>query len=305
MSTTSEREPFVEARFLDDFEKGSELLDAPFSRQALEEVINAHRELIDNAAIQIRATSTPGNPLSFRLFMTTPADTLQIAENQGWLHPDHPILGLARAVRNQCEGAIEQPEFTADKGCDALFMYLNGLRDLDFILATPGMPDAIKANRQKFLDVDLNELVVVHFEYSKELVSFYFVLQGPLSKAQLDKMVALTGAPPSSDNVYTDIVGVLLDSSYYLTVVMDYHTGHIARIELHLFFPVKLPPDMRIPSLGERLESFWDIPTYDPEDMDILSYCFGDTAKTGDILALRGYCGGFRDLIRSWGIIGA
>ncbi|KAK7715110.1 hypothetical protein SLS64_003807 [Diaporthe eres] len=304
MSTTSEREPFVEARFLEDLQKGSELLEAPFSLDVMKKVINAHRELIDDAAIQIRGTSNPGLPISFRLFMATPADTLQIAEDQGWLHPDNPVLNLARAIRTQCKGAIEQPEFTADKGCDAMLMYLNGLRDLDFVLATPGMPEGIKANRQKFLDIDLNQIVVVHFDYPMELISFYFLGQGPLSKETLDKMVALTGAPPPSQEVYTDIVGVLLDSSYYLTVVMDYHTGRIAKIELHLFFPVKLPPDMNIPSVGERLESFWDIPTYESEEMDVLSYCFGDT-HTGDILALRGYCGGFRELMRSWGIIGA
>ncbi|KAI7781439.1 hypothetical protein LA080_014755 [Diaporthe eres] len=304
MSTTSEREPFVEARFLEDLQKGSDLLEAPFNLKVMKEVINAHRELIDDAAIQIRGTSSPGLPISFRIFMATPADTLQIAEDQGWLHPDNPVLNLARALRTQCKGAIEQPEFTADKGCDALLMYLNGLRDLDFVLATPGMPEGIKANRQKFLDIDLRQIVVVHFDYPLELISFYFLAQGPLSKATLDKMVALTGAPPPSQEVYTDIVGVLLDSSYYLTVVMDYHTGRIAKIELHLFFPVKLPPDMNIPSVGERLESFWDIPTYESEEMDVLSYCFGDT-QTGDILALRGYCGGFRELMRSWGIIGA
>ncbi|KAG8167901.1 hypothetical protein KVR01_003590 [Diaporthe batatas] len=305
MSTTSEREPFVEARFLDDLEKGSELLSAPFNKHVLQEVVNAYRDLIDDAAIQIRSTSTPGNPISFRLFIATRADTLQIAEAQGWLHPDDPVPNLVRAIRTQCDGSIEQPEFTADKGCDAMLMYLNGLRDLDFILATPGMPDAIKANRQKFRDADLNQLVVTHFDYPKELVSFYFLGQGPLSKAQLDKLVALTGAPPPSDDVYNDIVGVLLDSSYYLTVSMDYHTGRIVRIELHLFFPVKLPPDMSIPTVGQRLETFWDIPTYESEEMDVLSYCFGDTEKTGDILALRGYCGGFREVMRSWSIIGA
>lgn len=305
MSTTSEREPFVEARFLEDLEKGSELLGAPVDQKVMKEVVNAHRELIDDAAIQIRGNSTPGTPISFRLFMATPADTLQIAEDQGWLHPDNSLLGLARAVRTQCKGAIEQPEFTSDKGCDALLMYLNGLWELDEVLATPGMPEGVKANRQKFLDSDLTQIVVAHFDWPKELFSFYFLAQGPLSKAQLDKMVALTGAPAPSDEVYTDIVGVLLDSSYYLTVVMDYHTGTIVKIELHLFFPVKLPPDMNIPNVGERLESFWDIPTYESEEMDVLSYCFGDTAKTGDILALRGYCGGFRELMRSWGIIGA
>ncbi|KAK2614519.1 hypothetical protein N8I77_001332 [Diaporthe amygdali] len=304
MSTSSEREPFVEARFLEDLEKGSELLEAPWDEKTMKEVINAHRELIDDAAIQIRGTSTPGHPISFRLFMATPADTLQIAEDQGWLHPDNPILGLARAVRTQCKGAIEQPEFRADKGCDGLLMYLNGLRELDYILATPGMPEGIKANRQKFLDIDLSQVVVVHFDYPQELISFYFLGQGPLSKETLDKMVALTGAPPPSEAVYTDIVGVLLDSSYYLTVVMDYHTGKAVKIELHLFFPVKLPPDMNIPDVGDRLASFWDIPTYESEEMDVLSYCFGDT-RTGDILALRGYCGGFRELMRSWGIIGA
>lgn len=304
MSTSSEREPFVEARFLEDLKMGSELLGGPFDEKVMKEVINAHRELIDDAAIQIRGNSKTGLPISFRLFMATPADTLQIAEDQGWLHPDNPILNLARAVRTQCKGAIEQPEFTADKGCDALLMYLNGLRSLDYVLATPGMPEGIKANRQKFLDIGLEQLVVVHFDYPQELISPYFLGQGPLSKETLDKMVALTGAPAPSEEVYKDIVGVLLDSSYYLTVCMDYHTGRIVKIELHLFFPVKLPPDMDIPNVGERLESFWDIPTYESENMDVLSYCFGET-RTGNILALRGYCGGFRELMRSWGIIGA
>lgn len=304
MSTTSEREPFVEARFLEDIEKGSEVLDAPYSEKVMKDVINAHRDILDDAAIQIRATSNPGHAIAFRLFMATPADTLQIAEDQGWLHPDNPVLNLARAVRTQCRGAIEQPEFTADKGCDGLLMYLNGLRHLDFVLATPGMPEGIKANRQKFIDLELEQIVVAHFDYPQELISFYFLGQGPLSKATLDKFVALTGAPPPSEEVYTDIVGVLLDSSYYLTVCQDYSTGKIAKIELHLFFPVKLPPDMNIPNVGERLESFWDIPTYESEEMDVLSYCFGET-KTGSILALRGYCGGFRELMRSWGIIGA
>ncbi|KAI3391215.1 hypothetical protein diail_7765 [Diaporthe ilicicola] len=304
MSTSSEREPFVEARFLEDLAKGSELLEAPFDEKVMKDVVNAHRELIDDSAIQIRATNTPGQPLAFRLFMATPADTLQIAQDQGWLHPDNPVLNLARAVRTQCKGAIEQPEFKVDKGCDALLMYLNGLRELDYVLATPGMPEGIKANRQQFLDCDLDTLVVVHFDYPQELISFYFLAQGPLSKEHLDKMVALTGAPPPSEAVYTDIVGVLLDSSYYLTVVMDYHTGKIVKIELHLFFPVKLPPDMNIPDVGDRLANFWDIPTYESEEMDVISYCFGDVHK-GDILALRGYCGGFRELMRSWGIIGA
>lgn len=304
MSTSSEREPFVEARFLEDIKMGSELLGGPFDEKVMKEVINAHRELIDDAAIQIRGNSNPGLPISFRLFMATPADTLQIAEDQGWLHPDNPVLNLARAVRTQCKGAIEQPEFTADKGCDALLMYLNGLRSLDYVLATPGMPEGIKANRQKFLDIGLDQIVVVHFDYPRQLINPYFLGQGPLSKETLDKMVALTGAPPPSEEVYKDIVGVLLDSSYYLTVCMDYHTGRIVKIELHLFFPVKLPPDMDIPDVGERLESFWDIPTYESENMDVLSYCFGET-REGNILALRGYCGGFRELMRSWGIIGA
>lgn len=304
MSTTSEREPFVEARFLEDLEKGSELLGAPFNREVVQDVVDAHRDLIDDSAIQLRGSSSPGAPIAFRLFTTSPADTLQIAQDKGWLRPDNVMFGLAKAIRTQCKGAIEQPEFTADKGCDALLMYLNGLTDLDHILATPGMPEAIKANRQKLVDVDLTQVVVIQLDYHKDLLSLYFLAQGPLSKATLDKLVALTGAPPPSEQTYNDIVGVLLDLSYYLNVFMDYHTGKIVSIELLLFFPVKLPPSMSIPDVGERLESFWDIPTYETEDMDVLSYWFGHT-PAGAIVAQRAYCGGFRDLMRSWGIIGA
>lgn len=101
---------------------------------------------------------------------------------------------------------------------------------------------------------------------------------------------------------------------------MDYETGKIVRVEYHLLFPIRLPPGMEIPEVGKRLEIFWDIPSHDLEgmipiaarvlrkltrmkDMDILSFCFGDSPQ-GDIMALRSYCGGSRSLMQSWGIIG-
>ena len=304
MSATSERVPFVEAQFLEDLEKGSADIGAPYDEKVVKEVINAHGELMYDAAIQIRGSSNPGIPILFRVLMTTPADTLDIAFRRGWLHPDDPVVALAFAARTHFKGAVEQPEFTASKGCDGLFMYLGGLRDLEEVLAVPGMPDSIKAHKDKFMSLHLNKIVTLQFQYTEELVSFYFLAQGPLSKDALDNAVALSGAPATSDAVYKDIIGVLLELPYYLTVVMDYHTGKVVKIEVHLLFPVKLPDEMAIPDVGERLTKFWDIPSHEYEDMDILSYCFGDT-HLGDILALRSYCGGLRSLLRFWNIIGA
>lgn len=304
MSATSERVPFVEARFLEDLKKGSEEMGSAYDEKVVKDIINAYGELMYDAAIQVRGSSRPGVPLLFRILMATPADTIDIAIKHGWLHPDDPMVVLATSARAHFHGPVEQPEFTVDKGCDAMFMYLGGLRSLDEVLAVPAMPAGIRAHRDTFLGMGLDQIVVVDFQYSENFLSFYFLAQGPLSRKSLDDLVALCGAPPPPEAAYKDIIGVLQDSPYYLTVVMDCATSKIIKIELHLVFPIKLPDDMQIPDIGERLTKFWDVPSYEYEDVDILSYCFGDT-RLGDVLALRGYCGGLRGLLRYWNIQGA
>ncbi|KAK7741752.1 hypothetical protein SLS53_004815 [Cytospora paraplurivora] len=304
MSTTSERVPFVEAQFLEDLEKASRELEAPYDEKVLKEVINAYGELMYDAAIQVRGSNHEGVPLLFRVLMATPADTIDIALRRGWLHPDQPLVGLVKAARAHFEGTIDEPEFTVDKGCDGMFLYLGGLRDLAEVLGIPGMPDVIRAHREAFERLRLDKIVTVHFQYPQELISFYFLAQGPISKKALDEAIALSGAPPATDALYKDIVGVLLEEPYYLNVIMDYRTGRIIRVEVQLLFPVKLPPEMEIPEIGERLATFWDMPSHEYEDMDMLTYNFGDT-HLGSVFGLRSYCGGLRNLLRDWEIIGA
>ncbi|KUI68523.1 4-hydroxyphenylpyruvate 3-dimethylallyltransferase [Cytospora mali] len=303
MSTTSDRVPFVEAQFLEDVKKTSEEMEAPFDEKVVKEVINAHSDLMYESALQVRGSDKPGVALLFRLLMNTAADTVDMAIKHGWLHPDDPMVVLAKSARSYFKGAVEQPEFTLDKGCDGLLMYLGGLQPLEEVLGVPGMPEGIRAHKEQFLGMGLSQVVCLHLQYAEQLVSFFFLAQGPLSKQVADQLVAMCGAPPPSESVYQDIIGVLLDSPYYLTVVMDYSTGKIAKIELHLLFPIKLPPGMNIPEVGERLTSFFDMPSYEYEDMDILSYIFGDNSQ-GNIFALRAYCGGLRSLFKHWNIIG-
>lgn len=108
----------------------------------------------------------------------------------------------------------------------------------------------------------------------------------------------MTGAPEPSDAVYADIVGMLLDHPYYTTVIMDFETGKVIRFEMHLFFPIKLE-DMTIPEVGDRIATFFDMPSYEVEDLDILSFCFGES-PLGGITAYRSHCGGFRTTLQSW-----
>lgn len=305
MSATSERVPFVEARFLEDIRKGSEEMGAPYDEEAVRGVINAYGDLMYDAAIQMRGSSRAGVPLLFRVITSTQADTIDIALGRGWLHPDDPLVVLAAAARGHFDGLpFELPEFSVDRGCDAVFMYLGGVRPAGEVLGVPGMPAAIRAHGDEFRARGLDQVVVVHFQFTRQRVSLFFLAQGPLSRKALDDLVALCGAPPPSDAAYRDIIGVLRDSGYYFTVVMDYNTGKIVKIELHLLFPVKLPDDMQIPEVGENLATFWDIPSYESEDSDVLSYCFGDTSS-GEVLALRGYCGGLRSLLRHWNVVDA
>lgn len=303
MSTTSERAPFVEAEFIDDLEKGSAEIGSPFSQAVVSSVINAFGESIHESALQIRTGDKPGLPIVFRLLFGIPMDALDVALKQGWVYEGDPMVDIHRSLKNLCPTEIDQPEFNISRGFDAMFLNLVRLYPIDHLFSSPAIPDCIKAKKPVFDDMGLSEVIVCHLEYKKNRIGFYFLLNGPLTKENLTREVALAGAPEPSDAVYHDLTGLLLQSPYYLTVVLDCDTGDIVRIEYHLFFPVKLPDEMRIPDVGERLTAFWDIPTHEYEEMDILTYGFGDVS-IGSIVALRSYCGGLRTMMRSWNIVG-
>ncbi|KAF3767217.1 hypothetical protein M406DRAFT_328308 [Cryphonectria parasitica EP155] len=303
MSTTSERAPFIEPQFLEDLDNGSASVEAPYSEDKVKEIIDAYGECFHDSAVQIRCGNVPGAALLFRVLFAIPTDTLDIALKHGWVLPNDPLVEMHKNLSQSCPRMIDQPEFTVDKGFDGTWQFLGKSYTLDEILQIPAMPDGIKANKQQLLDLGLTEVPITHLDYKEKTMGFYFLAQGPLTKEKLTKTVAMAGAPEPSDAVYDDIVGVLLEEPYYCTVVMDYATGKVLRIEYHLLFPVKLPDDMKIPDVGERLTTFWDIPSYEYEDMDILSFCFGH-CPNGDLLALRSYCGGLRNLMKAWGIVG-
>lgn len=303
MSTSSERSPFVEAQFLEDLEAGSTNLEAPYAESVVKEVIEAFGEAFHDSAVQIRGCYNENVPIMFRVLFAIPTDILDIAQRQGWLNEDDPIVQLHKSISRECPRSLDEPEFTANNGLEANWKFLGDTFSVDRILAIPAMTEGIRANKQRFMDLNLTNVPIIHLHYREKTVSLYFLAQGPLTKEHLNEVVALTGAPEPSDAVYQNIVGVLLDASYYCTIVMDYESGKILRIEYHLLFPVKLPDEMEIPNVGERLEKFWDVPSYEVEDMDILSFCFGDTPN-GEILALRSYCGGLRSLMKAWGIVG-
>lgn len=303
MSTSSERPPFVEAQFLEDLEAGSANLGAPYAENVVKKVIEAFGEAFHDSAVQIRGGYNASVPLMFRVLFAIPTDILDVALKQGWLNEDNPMVQLHRSINQECPRSLDEPEFTVNSGFEAEWKFLGDTFPLDKILAIPAMTDGIRANKQRFTDLNLVNVPILHLHYREKTVSLYFLAQGPLTKEHLTEVVALAGAPEPSDDVYQNIVGVLLDSPYYCTIVMDYESGRVLRIEYHLLFPVKLPDEMEIPDVGEQLEKFWDVPSYEVEDMDILSFCFGDTPN-GEILALRSYCGGLRSLMKAWGIVG-
>lgn len=304
MSTTSERAPFVEAEFIEDLEKGAADIGSPFSEAVVRDIINAFGESIHEAALQIRTGDKSGLPIVFRLLFGIPLDAVDVALKQGWVDERDPMVDIHRSLKMLAPTTIDQPEFTIGGGFDAMFLNLVKLTPITQLLASPALPACVKAKQSTFDALGLSEVIVCHLEYKKNRIGFYFLLNGPLTKEKLTREVALAGAPEPSDEVYHDLTGVLLDSPYYLTVVLDCDTGDVVRIEYHLFFPIKLPDEMRIPEVGERLTSFWDIPSHEYEEMDILAYGFGDTSN-GSIVALRSYCGGLRTMMRSWNIVGA
>lgn len=304
MSTSSERAPFVEARFLEDLEACSREMDAPCDTELIKSIIHAYGDIFYEGAIQVRGSDGPGVPLMIRVLLPATCDTVDISLKHGWLQPDNPLIPIVRGVRERFPNAHEQPEFTVDQGLDGVFIELGAFRPLEQVMAIPAIPDCIRTHKQTFIDLDLTVLQTVAVNYKTQHVHFVFLAQGPTTKERVTQLVALCGAPTPSDEVYADISGVLLDSPFYVAVVMEFATGKIVKTEFYLFFPIKLPNEMRLPELGDRLAAFWDMPSYETEDMDILSYGFGDTS-IGDVYALRSHCGGMRNLLQSWGTVGS
>ncbi|CAN8102047.1 unnamed protein product [Discula destructiva] len=303
MSTSSERPPFVEAEFLEDLAVGSTSLEAPYTESVVKDIIEAFGEAFHDSAVQIRCGCNQKAPLMFRVLFAIPMDVVDVALKHQWLKQGDPIVQLDRAIDNMCPRSLNQPEFVVDTGMEAVWKFLGETLSVDKALAIPGMTPGMQANIQRFKDVNLTDVPIMHLDFQARTVDLYFLAQGPLTKEHLTKVVAIAGAPEPSDGVFANLVGVLLDAPHYCTAVMEYDTGKVIRIEYHLLFPVKLPDDMEIPEVGERLEKFWDVPSHELEDMDILSFCFGHTPN-GDILALRSYCGGLRSLMKSWKIVG-
>lgn len=303
MSTSSERAPFVESQFLEDLDSGSSSVGAPYSEAVVKEVIAAYGECFHDSAVQLRCGNAPGRPLMFRVMFAIPTDTLEIALNNGWVAEGDPMVAFHKALKQQCPGIIDQPEVLVDTGFKAVWQFLGDLCSLDHILATPGLSDGVKANKEHFLALGLTTVPITHLGYRQKTIDLYFLSQGGLTKDQLTRTIALAGEPEPSDEVFNQLRGLLLDAPHYCTVVMEFDTGKVLRVEYHFLFPIKLPDELEIPDLGERLETFWEIPSYEYEDMDILSFCFGD-CPNGSVLALRSYCGGLRSLMKAWKISG-
>ncbi|RDW66932.1 hypothetical protein BP5796_09681 [Coleophoma crateriformis] len=289
---------FSESRFLQDLEKGSAAIGAPYSEETTRAILETYGHNFREGAVQLRATSRPGDALIYRLFTHGPIDALDIAVKHGLLAPDNPIAPTIISWRSLWEDAYEQLDFAADKGVTSAFLFLGAPRGVKELLDAPNVPEAIKANKQIFDDHELELVQAVGADYQAQRIAFYFISRGPLTPELAARYCAMARSPPPSETLYDDMSIMLGTNPFFFMVSMDFATGKIVEIQFYILFPIELPGG-RLPEVGPRLTTYWDVDCYEEEEMDILGWCFVETGEQY-LRADRGYCGGLRDILRDW-----
>ncbi|KAL3423547.1 hypothetical protein PVAG01_05294 [Phlyctema vagabunda] len=292
---------FSAPRFLEELEQGSASMGAPYSEKSTKTVLDAFGHKFSEGAIQLIATSRPGEPIIYRLLMRKPADTIDIAVGAGLLASDNAIAPIVQSVKSLWEVAYEQCDFSSDGGLVGSFVYLGPLRKLDEVLEAPLMPEGVKKQAPVFHELGLELVQVVYFDYVKNTITLYFIASGPLTKETAAKFTGLAGAAPPTDFLYDEMSILLGANDFFFTVTMEIDTGIVSRVDFYMIFPIELPGG-RLPEVGARLTDFWDFPYYEEEEMDILCWCYSRHAEPF-IQAERAYCGDLRTLLRDWRIM--
>lgn len=203
MSTSSERAPFIQAQFLEDLEAGSVNLEAPYTERVVKDIIEAYGEAFHDSAVQIRCGANANVPLMFRVLFAIPADVVDIALKHRWVEEDNAIVQLHRSINQECQRALDQPEFTADKGFEAVWKFLGDSFSVDKVLGISGMTEGIRANMSRFKALNLTNVPIVHLDFRQKTFSLYFLAQGPLTKQHLADVIAMAGAPEPSGQSFS------------------------------------------------------------------------------------------------------
>ncbi|OTA08152.1 hypothetical protein A9Z42_0091200 [Trichoderma parareesei] len=260
-------------------------------------ILDSYATSFQRSAIQLRITDRPGDPVNYRFYERKAVDSIKPAIAAKLLSPENPMIGIFQSW-SQLYGClpIQLCDFDAEKGLVKAWLYLSGLRPLDDILGAPGIPATIGLQRDTFLSLQLTHVRYVAVDFKSQTINLYFRAPGPLTLEQATRYAALAGSPPPSAAQCAEMTRYLNPSNFAFGVTIDPSIGSIVRVAI---YAVKLAAG-ELPAVGKRISTFLqEVPSYDREDVNIISWSFGKGGKTY-MKAERSYCGELADVLASW-----
>ena len=247
-------------------------LDAPYSNEVTEQILEAFNEYLDDSYVWLRCTSKPKDVVNFRLaFHGKRIDTTAILANAGWIGIDDELAKTIRSWSSQ-EDAEQWCDFDPSRGIAKNWIYFRRLQPIQEILCTHGLPAPVTARLSDLQAAGLEHVNFAAVDYANRSINVYFLLPGGLTAERAARYVALAGSKPLSE---AD-VQIISDNThpvqtFGVTIIPE--TGHIPRVAFYA--PVKNAETF--PGLkDERMRKFFsEHPSRDPKKIHILSWSYG------------------------------
>jgi 4-hydroxyphenylpyruvate 3-dimethylallyltransferase len=287
---------FSPARFLEDIRTSAAVIGAPFSEEVTRRVIDAYGDRFATDAVMWKATSRPGDALSYRFFSRGKPDIVSVAVRAGLLGRDSRVAPLITCWDALYDGAPAQHgDFDAGRGLAKTWMTLGGTRPVDDILDVAAVPDALKQHADVFHKLGLHHVRFTGVDYRHDTVNLYFRTRGPLTRERCTELVGLAAATPDAA-LTAEMLEFMPKGDFMVAATVSLDSGRIERVA---FYATQLPAG-RMPRVGDRLTAFFtQTPSYQTHDVKVVDWSFGPSGSTY-IKAERAYCGDvtafFKDL---------
>ncbi|MGW1178682.1 aromatic prenyltransferase [Kitasatospora sp. NPDC002543] len=293
MASTADFSP---ARFLKDLAATADLLGIDHSPPVTRRVLDAYEESFHRGAVLWRTNDKPGGALNYRFYDRVPVDTVGIGARAGLLDPRSGTAGLISSWSSLYDGSTELCDFDAVRGLVKTWIYLGGMRPLDKILDTPGVPDTIRRHHDRFRDLGLTSVRHVAVDHQNDTANLYFRTRDGLDRQGAERLLALSRAGKPDEATFRDMVAFTAPDGHTFAVTLRIATGEIERVGV---YALRLPAG-RFPHVNDRLAGFFrGAPSHDEEEMNAVAWSFGAGGSTY-VKAERSYSGRLVALMREW-----
>ena len=289
---------FSSSKFLDDFKRTADAIDAPYSEPAIAAVLKVFEECLQEGAVIWRTTNRPLDALNYRFYLRRRLDTISIATKAGILESENPMARLVTGWSSLYNGETEQwCDFDPKTGLAKTWVNLKGRRPVDDVLNVPEVPISVRAHGPMFHSLGLKLVRFLAVDYHGSTMNLYFTAPGPVSKLQAAQYTDLAGSSPPTDQEFEDMSTFLNPLGFAFAVTMEYKTGKITRVA---FYALILPPGKQ-PTVNDRvLKFFSEAPSYDQERTRNVAWSYG-SGGSKYMKAESSYVGELATLLRDVG----